>query len=40
MNPFYDLANTIHVWRDLAIAFLALVVIGCLWLYASLWGEA
>jgi len=30
-----ELAGTIHVWRDGAIATLAVIVIACLWLYAS-----
>ena len=30
-----ELAGTIHVWRDGAIATLALIVVGCLYLYAS-----
>lgn len=32
----WTLANTVTTWRDLAIAALAMLVIGCLWLYASL----
>jgi hypothetical protein len=34
----YAAANYLPVWRDSAVALLALVVIGCLWLYVSL-GE-
>lgn len=33
------LAGTIALWRDMAIMGLALIVIGCLWLYASAVGE-
>jgi len=33
------LAGTINVWRDAAIVGLAFIVIGCLYLYASLVGE-
>ncbi len=34
------LADTVAVWRDLAITVLALFVIGCLYLYASLVSES
>ena len=34
-----SLAGTISLWRDLAIMGLALVVIGCLWLYATAVAE-
>ena len=30
-----EMAGTMHLWRDGAIAALACIVIGCLWLYAS-----
>ncbi len=33
------LAGTITLWRDAAIVLLALIVIGCLWLYASVAGD-
>ena len=33
-----ELAGTMHLWRDGAIAVLALIVIGALWLYASVVG--
>ncbi len=31
----YQLADTIHVWRDFAIMGLAGLVILCLWFYAT-----
>ena len=33
-----ELAGTMHLWRDTAMVVLALIVIGALWLYASLVG--
>ncbi len=31
----YDLANTMHLWRDSAVTALAGLVIGCLYIYAT-----
>ena len=31
-------AQTLPIWRDAAIVLLALVIIGCLWLAAAVYG--
>ncbi len=36
----YTAADTLPYWRDAAMAGLASIVIGCLWLYASVVGES
>lgn len=33
------LADTIVLWRDIAVVILAGIVIGCLWLYVSIMTE-
>lgn len=35
----HSIADSLPIWRDAVIASLACIVIGALWLYASLLGE-
>jgi len=35
----YTLADTMPLWRNSAIGLLALVVIGCVWLYVQMYDQ-
>lgn len=37
-GPILDLAGALPLWRDVAIAGLAAIIIACLWIYAALIG--